>query len=168
MNGVSSLDAVNWRDTCEELDREAFIKAYPHAFLLVLDGGSAEDQDFQTVIMVATGDGDLGAAEGKPGSVHPLLKSGANPYEGRIIIGRARNCDIVLRDPSVSKFHADFREITGGQMAVTDRSSRNGTSVNAAGLVGGKPQAVSSGDRVCFGAMATVFLTAGALHDALC
>src|SRR5690348_2315544 len=37
---------------------------------------------------------------------HPLKKTGANPWRERILIGRAPNNDVVLRDVWISKLHA--------------------------------------------------------------
>jgi hypothetical protein len=53
----------------------------------------------------------------------------------RISLGRARNCDIVLRDPSVSKLHAHFRVKDDGKFDLVDRLSENGTEINGARLL---------------------------------
>src|SRR5262245_48740931 len=41
--------------------------------------------------------------------VYVVAKAPGNPYLDRISVGRARNCDIVVRDGSVSKLHAHMR-----------------------------------------------------------
>ena len=40
----------------------------------------------------------------------PLIKSGRNPYENFVFVGRSSTCDIILRDASVSKAHAVFEQ----------------------------------------------------------
>ncbi|MCB1033116.1 MAG: FHA domain-containing protein, partial [Acidobacteria bacterium] len=49
--------------------------------------------------------------------------------EGESLVGRSRNCQVVVRDPSVSRSHAllTFRD---GVVRVKDLSSSNGTYVN--------------------------------------
>jgi predicted component of type VI protein secretion system len=44
-------------------------------------------------------------------------------------LGRSPECDIVLRDPSVSRRHAHFEEVQG-RWSLVDDGSRNGISVN--------------------------------------
>ena len=61
--------------------------------------------------------------------VLPVVKAPGNPYPDRVSVGRARNCDVVMRDPSVSKLHAHFR-IGGPKLELVDIDSQNGTRVN--------------------------------------
>lgn len=75
-----------------------------------------------------------------------------NQEERRFVIGRARECDIVLADSSVSRQHADLIFMDGGKLFLVDRKSQNGTSL----LVDGRPQKirqelVSPTDTVQFG-----------------
>ena len=42
-------------------------------------------------------------------------------------IGRAAECDIPLRDPSVSRVHADVQGLADGRLLDVDRDSTNGT-----------------------------------------
>jgi DNA-binding NtrC family response regulator len=51
------------------------------------------------------------------------------PAEGEVCIGRMATCDLVLKNPSVSRCHADLR-IARGTMSLSDRRSTNGTFVN--------------------------------------
>jgi pSer/pThr/pTyr-binding forkhead associated (FHA) protein len=46
-------------------------------------------------------------------------------------IGRARDCDIVLADDSVSRHHAELSFIDGGKLFLTDCHSANGTAIVA-------------------------------------
>jgi hypothetical protein len=69
--------------------------------------------------------------------------------EGFTIVGRAPASDIVLEDPSVSRFHARI-EVSGRRIDVRDLDSTNGTRVNGA-AVGSAPLEV--GDAVIFGSV---------------
>lgn len=46
-------------------------------------------------------------------------------------VGRARDCDVVLADDSVSRYHAELCFIPGGKLFLTDCHSSNGTAVLA-------------------------------------
>src|SRR5215218_9112294 len=55
-------------------------------------------------------------------AVHPIL--------GRLRLGRSPDNDVVIRDPTVSRHHAEVRGDPLAGFEVADRSSRNGTFVN--------------------------------------
>jgi hypothetical protein len=82
------------------------------------------------------------------------------PLGDRVLIGRAMNKDIVLRNPSISKFHAYFETTETGDWSVTDAGSKNGTSLNGKRLTQREPMNVANGDRVTFGSIETLFLDA--------
>ncbi|MCA9644507.1 MAG: sigma 54-dependent Fis family transcriptional regulator [Myxococcales bacterium] len=50
------------------------------------------------------------------------------PIEGKLTIGSAPGCDVTLRDPHVSRSHAEL-ELRQGRILVRDIGSRNGTYV---------------------------------------
>jgi FHA domain/DUF1707 SHOCT-like domain len=64
-------------------------------------------------------------------------------------IGRAVDCDLVLRDQTVSRRHAELRRAGDGWM-LTDLGSTNGTRVN--GWQAGSGLRVGPGDCLTFGA----------------
>ena len=45
------------------------------------------------------------------------------------VVGRARGCDILLEDASVSRRHAEIVRLPDGHLYVTDRATTNGTFV---------------------------------------
>jgi hypothetical protein len=49
---------------------------------------------------------------------------------GGAVIGRSRDCDIVLGDSNVSRRHAQIRPSGGGSWTITDLGSTNGVKVN--------------------------------------
>jgi Protein of unknown function (DUF3662)/FHA domain len=64
-----------------------------------------------------------------------------------LTLGRARECDIVVDDPSVSRRHAELRRGPGG-FTLVDLSSTNGTQVNGKKI--GQAE-VADGDRIMLG-----------------
>jgi predicted component of type VI protein secretion system len=66
----------------------------------------------------------------------------------RVVLGRSRDCDCVLAEPSVSRRHAELRR-DGARWLLRDVGSRNGTRVNGVRLV--DEAEVCPGDRVSFG-----------------
>ncbi len=106
-------------------------------------------------------DGDMGA------EVLALCKAPGNPYSERISLGRARNCDLVVRDPSVSKLHAHFLRLPSGGFELADLDSQNGSLVDGRPL---KPHAavtVKVGSALRFGAVVAHLVDASRLYDLL-
>ena len=73
---------------------------------------------------------------------------------GGAVIGRSRECDIVLDDPNVSRRHAEVRP-SGGSWVVVDLGSTNGVSVNGQRISG--PQSLKPGDTLELGSSAMTF-----------
>ncbi len=65
-----------------------------------------------------------------------------------LIVGRSRQCDIVLDDPNVSRQHAEVRP-RGGAWILTDLGSTNGTLLNRRRI--GEPEVLSDGDEIEIG-----------------
>ncbi len=68
--------------------------------------------------------------------------------DGPVTLGRSRDCDCVLAEPSVSRRHAELRR-EGGRWLLRDLGSRNGTRVNGVRLL--DEAEVWPGDRVSLG-----------------
>jgi len=85
---------------------------------------------------------------GKSGSV------GLKLLKGKIVVGRASTCDLVLNDASVSRFHAEIL-FDGHEVRVRDLKSRNGTFVRGQ-LV--EDSTVSLGERLQFGSVEFVLV----------
>jgi hypothetical protein len=70
------------------------------------------------------------------------------------VIGRSRDCEVVLDDAGISRRHAEIRPRAGG-WTVEDLGSTNGVLVNGQPTSG--PQPLDSGDRVELGSTVMVF-----------
>jgi hypothetical protein len=91
----------------------------------------------------------------------------ARSFTTRITVGRTRNCDIVLREPSVSKFHAWFERDDNDVFYVADAGSSNGTRLNGALLTRHARTLVSPGDDLMFGNVQATVCPAEVLWQAL-
>jgi hypothetical protein len=83
-------------------------------------------------------------------------------YEGKTavlghgggVIGRSRDCDVVLSDQNVSRHHAEVRP-SGGSWIVKDLGSTNGVKVNGRRIQG--PQSLKRGDEIQLGTSRVTF-----------
>jgi Protein of unknown function (DUF3662)/FHA domain len=72
---------------------------------------------------------------------------------GRVLVGRSRECDVVLSDPNVSRRHAELRQ-DGGSWSIVDLGSTNGVKVN--GRRAGQ-HTLRPGDRITLGVTELIF-----------
>jgi hypothetical protein len=90
--------------------------------------------------------------------VHPQLPPG-------VLLGRTNECDIVVRDLSVSKTHALFLE-KDGQWTLSDVGSRNGTHVkHVRAQPNGDAVPIAFGDIISFAFRTFYFLDAASAWD---
>ncbi len=99
-------------------------------------------------------------------AVRWVEKSDRNPYADRISLGRSGTCDIVVRQPSVSKLHAHFLRADGG-WAIRDANSRNGVAVNKQRIDASRPTPLAFGDTVTFGKVDARFVDGAGLYALL-
>jgi hypothetical protein len=148
-----------------EMGRDAFLRNHPNLFLLSYQGESSREvgpaQFFTDVQSDVT---PLGSWQGML-QVLPIIKSPSNPYADRISIGRARNCDVVLRHPSVSKLHAHVRHEDGGGFTLHDAGSHNGTSVCGHAVARDGSAPIAAGDSIKLGALTLQVTDAAGLYN---
>jgi hypothetical protein len=150
------------------ISRDEFISRRPIMFLLVTSRlEEEEDAGFNTLISKPTFKGRRQSSPARVMDVLEVDKAEGNPYPDRISIGRARNCDVAIRDPSVSKLHAHFRKRDTGELDLVDLGSQNGTCVNTRPLAPNRPEPVNAGDVLLFGSVACKLLSAAQIYDLL-
>ena len=101
--------------------------------------------------------------------VYPIRKTERSLIARFYSVGQTRNNDLVIRDVTVSKFHAFFQDDDGGHgFVLLDARSTNGTFVNERKVPRqgqGTPIKVRSGDKVRFGGVELSFLDAQELCE---
>lgn len=152
------------------LSRGAFVARQFGLYMVITEGEAKVPITFHTAAVSVADRQKLEGMMSKPDKkpeyeVFAVAKAPGHPYPDRISVGRARNCDLVLRDPSVSKLHAHFRTRENNKFDLMDLDSQNGTSVNGIQLMPNRPEPVWPGDTVSFGNVTAWLLDAGALYD---
>ncbi len=134
--------------------------------LLLVDGARDPSRvGFATRVATPARARASAAASASTGArVIAIAKAAGNPYPERIALGRARNCDVVLRDPSVSKLHACFC-LVDAALELTDVGSHNGTRVNGRALLPHRPMRLVVGDLIVFGDVAARLVDAALLRE---
>ena len=74
---------------------------------------------------------------------------------GGALVGRSRECDVVLTDANVSRRHAELLPGTGGTWAIADLGSTNGVLVNGRRTHG--TEQLHAGDHIALGTADIVF-----------
>jgi hypothetical protein len=165
------LDA--FRGECQR-DIEAFKKLHGRAFLLLRRATGAEplrtpSRPTRTLVTAVEDDDKNEARELSPAEylVFPIRKTERSIIARFYSVGQTRNNDIVIRDVTVSKFHAFFQDAEDGEgLVLQDARSTNGTFVNEERVPqqgAGEPVRVSTGDVIRFGGVELSFLHASEL-----
>jgi hypothetical protein len=163
------MDTAAVIDLARKKTRAQFAAALPNPFLVLsTDGALLGPMQFRTAVAVPGETLPPPAASANAPSVEiiEVCKAPGNPYPDRISIGRARNCDVVLRDASVSKLHGHFRT-TPGKLEIIDSASHNGTRVNGHAISPNTATVVLVGDSLVFGRVNAKLLDAGGVYDML-
>jgi hypothetical protein len=153
--------------------RERFIADHPHPFLVRVgppepksDNPWGDDLSFSTHVPGLEAEEEEDPTTTEIGwIIVPVKKREGGPFPERIGVGRARNCDVVLRFPTISKLHAQFR--VGSPLELVDLGSANGTKLNGKPLPPRAPVPVGVGDRIELGAVELQLLDASALYTLL-
>jgi hypothetical protein len=151
-----------------QLGPEEFEARYGNGFLLVTAAGLESPKGTTTQLLLDGVDEDPGAhTAGLAVVVYPLRQR--DILGGHLVtIGRERTHDIVIPDPSVSRFHAFAKQGEDGAFLLQDAGSTNGTSVNGASVPArgaGPPTRLKPGDTVRLGQLESTFSDARALRE---
>jgi hypothetical protein len=119
----------------------------------------AQEEHGQTMIYSTSArvGGAVEEAQGRPAAPRALLAVGGRrlllgPNGG--VVGRSRDCEVVLDDAGISRRHAEIRPGAGG-WTVEDLGSTNGVLVNGQEI--GGLQLLHPGDRIELGSTELVF-----------
>jgi FHA domain len=178
IQGMMPSDLTEWQAQKKQLTRDAFGKKYAFPFLVrrasTRKDGDPDSGDYNPIGFHTNVSDGPQAPEPATGSMRlagatvlPVIKKPQNPYPERISIGRALNCDVVIRDNTVSKLHGHFRPVSALEADLVDRGSQNGTKVNGAPLKPEQPRRLAVGDIIIFGSVAVQFIDAKRLWDLL-
>lgn len=160
--------SIDYIELARKLSRSEFVAQHAGHFLLkrATQGPDSEPEssrfDFATVATKV--DFDPLAHEWQ---VLPVLKRPDNPFPERLTVGRAVNCDLVLRVPFVSKVHAHILIGAGGGYSLHDNRPSHFTFHNRKKLDPGATHPLSVGDFIGLGSLEFEFVDAGRLHDVL-
>lgn len=140
-------------ETSRELARTSGVEGLQHAAdIFLVKGASAGREDegpiaFRTAHVNVADDGQGAVPDWV---IRPLRKRPGNPFPERFSVGRAPNCDVVLRFRFVSKLHAHIFE-SDSKLVLADNGSANGTWVNGIIAPARERIPLRAGDEVRFG-----------------
>jgi len=179
----------SFMDQCLEdtrrLSKKAFCKKHTLNYLLGVISEDAQngELDLNTGVIWIDDHSNEAAhlpspkrAAAKPGKfLIKIEKKPGNVWQNWYSVGRAKNNDIVVRDPSISKLHArlDNQGPIGTQLNsntgfwITDVGSSEGTMVNGTPLGESERYPLQIGDTISFGTVETRLLDADMLYDVL-
>jgi hypothetical protein len=95
----------------------------------------------------------------------PVTKAPSHAFAELISIGRAPTCDIVIRDPSVSKLHGYFSAVTRESVIYTDARSANSTYVDGVTVPPGVAVEIRALGLIAVGRVRLQLIAAGDLYD---
>ena len=98
--------------------------------------------------------------------VYPLVKKPGAPFADMITVGRTPNNDIVIRDVTISRFHAFFKK-RDAKWTVSDAGSKNGSAIDGQALEARRERDVASGTALRFGEIHLTFYSSADLYGVL-
>jgi hypothetical protein len=142
-------------EKAKSVSQLAFIELFPHYFLLKhakrktsLGPSPTPEFGFATTTADVNYDPIPDVFQ-----VACIKKKPGNPFPDRLTLGRATNCDVVLRLPFVSKVHAHLLIEPDGNLTLRDNNALKGTAHNYRKLEPGSSREVQPGDILSFGSL---------------
>ncbi|MBW2704461.1 MAG: FHA domain-containing protein [Deltaproteobacteria bacterium] len=165
--GLVSLDLNHMTRELARIRDENWREKYTFAFLILMQGPPTEDAWMDLKTGEASSPDLLNLKKLAHHRAMPLVNSDRNAFDSKIMVGRARNNDIILRAPKISKLHAVFVPGDEGDYRLTDMGSRNGTIVNGRRLKRKEQAKLQSGDIISFWRFMFMYVTRDAMLDRL-
>jgi hypothetical protein len=145
-----------------------FEKRYPHPFLVKAprQGSSVKEgaESFSFETSYESTQLDPFALVWR---VVPVVKRAGNPFPDRLSVGRAPNCDVVIRYPFVSKLHAHFLRSPDGSLQLMCLKSRTPLYVNGRLLSEGNAAPVDYEGVIAFGSLKLAMVSASKFYELL-
>lgn len=144
---------------------DEFVSAHPRGVLLKRPQKAAGrvEIEFRTEYL-AVGRHGSQAASDEWGIAH-VTKRPTNPFPERLTVGRALNCDIVIRVSFVSKVHVHLL-LVGDAMHIRDAGSANGSKLRGVSL-GSEPVPIHDGDLLSLADLELELVSATRAHELL-
>lgn len=163
---VESLDV--YKELAKPADPSGFIAQCPAMFLVKRPSQTGRSRAAPTSFSFHTSHAAQ-ASDPYPDEfrVSPIQKNPQNPFPDRMTVGRAPNCDVVVRMPSVSKVHAHLSYTTKGTLILRHAKSSNTTRHNGKLVDVNDEIEVKPGDSISLGALSLEVMTARDLYAIL-
>jgi hypothetical protein len=160
-------DVTEYLRKARGVSQATFQQLYPHHFLFkhpkeaITANSSDQEIDYATRAIDMNFDPMPNVTQ-----VVSVKKNPENPFPDRLTIGRATNCDVVIRFAFVSKVHAHLF-VQGDKLTLRDNKAANGTFHNHKKLDAGGSRSVKLGDTLGFGALELELVDAARLYQLL-
>ncbi|MBI2388569.1 MAG: FHA domain-containing protein [Deltaproteobacteria bacterium] len=169
-NDVLPPTTARWIDEAHGMLRSAFAETYACPFLIGTPGLHVPRRATRTLADPSSAGPDTlppppRTDESARLLILPLAKR-SEFFADMITVGRTMNHDVVLRDITVSKFHAYFTIESSG-IWLTDAGSRNGTRLDEMACVPRRATLVSIGGTIRFGVVELTLADAGEVWERL-
>jgi hypothetical protein len=149
------------------MNAQAFRQLHPNYFLYKVGKEVRDPRESEPDIDYATRTLSLNFDPlPRVSQVVEVKKNPENPFPDRISIGRATNCDVVIRLAFVSKVHAHLI-MQADKLTLRDNKASNFTFHNHRRLDPGSFRNVQLGDILSFGALDLELVDAARLYDIL-
>ena len=129
--------------------RKGFLAKFPAPFLVLVHGPKGGSEYVGPRTEFSKSSGEVSEEDLLGQHVIPVVKTARNFYTSKVTIGRAKNNDIIIREPKISKLHAAILIEPDG-FCLKDMGSANGTSHNGEPLEKYHIQPLKSGDILAF------------------
>lgn len=153
----------------EALSKEHFVAKYPHPWLLCEVNKAPAQPPAQPparLVIASPATAVLSSMVKKPEmakpnytsvrskrnlfTLYPIVKTDRNPWADRILVGRAKNNDVVLNNQAVSKVHAYFTK-SGPRLLLCAYQTLNPTLLKGMPIEpGASGEDVNNGDDIVF------------------
>jgi hypothetical protein len=160
-------DVTEYLRKARSVAQATFQQLYPHHFLFkhpkaAITGNAGDhDIDYATRAIDMNFDPMPNVTQ-----VVSVKKNPENPFPDRLTIGRATNCDVVIRFAFISKVHAHLF-VQGDKLTLRDNKAANGTFHNRKKLDAGGSRSIKLGDTLGFGALELELVDAARLYQLL-